>query len=67
MAKEMKVNSTWDIEDAHRTLQRAAAIQADKKMMKDVVSHHNLLTKVLGGSVKNTPAKASPVKPTKKK
>lgn len=53
-----KTNNQWDIEDAHRTLQRAAAIQSDKKMMKDVVAHHETLSKMLkGGMTKSTPVK----------
>lgn len=52
--------SQWDIEDAHRTLQRAAQIQSDKGMMKDVINHHNKLTTMLkkGGIV--SPPKSSP-------
>lgn len=52
----------WDIEDAHRTLQRAAQIQSDKGMMKDVVAHHNKLTKMLygGNTMKSLPTKSSP-------
>ena len=58
--------SQWDIEDAHRTLQRAAQIQSDKGMMKDVVAHHNKLTKMLyGGNTKPTMPKSSPVKKKK--
>jgi hypothetical protein len=57
----------WDIEDAHRTIQRAEAIKADKSMMKDVIKHHNMMTKALGGAIKSAPAKVSPSKPSKKK
>lgn len=70
MANKEPVRNKWDIEDAHRTLQRAADIQSDKGMMKDIVSHHNKLTQVLakGGAVKNTPAKVTSSKlPSKKK
>lgn len=69
MANKEPIRSKWDIEDAHRTLQRAADIQSDKSMMKDIVSHHNKLTQVLakGGAVKATPAKSTPSKPSSKK
>jgi len=62
MAHKQPIRSTWDIEEAHRTLQRAEAIKKDGGMMKDIVNHHNLLTKALGGV-----AKATPSKPSKKK
>jgi hypothetical protein len=73
MLKETKAMATqpkrsqWDIEDAHRTLQRAEALKADKGMMKDVVKHHNMMTKALGGAIKSMPAKVTPSKPAKKK
>ena len=47
MAHKQPIRSTWDIEEAHRTLQRAEAIKKDGGMMKDIVNHHNLLTKAL--------------------
>jgi hypothetical protein len=73
MLKETKAMATqpkrsqWDIEDAHRTIQRAEAIKSDKGMMKDVVKHHNMMTKALGGAMKSAPAKVAPSKPAKKK
>lgn len=62
MAKAQPKRSQWDIEDAHRTLQRAESIKKDGGMMKDIINHHNLLTRALGGT-----AKATPSKPSKKK
>lgn len=64
---ESNKRSQWDIEDAHRTIQRAEAIKADKGMMKDVIKHHNVMTKALGGAIKNAPAKVTPSKSSKKK
>lgn len=70
MKKEDK-RTQWDIEDAHRTIQRAEAIKADKGMMKDVIKHHNVMTKALGGAIagpKSAPAKVTPSKsPSKRK
>lgn len=59
--------SQWEIEDAHKTLQRAEAIKNDKGMMKDVVTHHNLMTKALGGAMKSSSTKTSPNKSNSKK
>lgn len=64
MAKQ-PVRSQWDIEDAHRTIQRAEAIKADKSMMKDVIKHHNVMTKALGGAIKSAPVKTTPSKSKK--
>jgi len=72
MAKiKIDTNRQWEIEDAHRTIQRAEAIKADKGMMKDVLKHHNIMTKALGGAIagpKSAPAKVTPSKsPSKRK
>ena len=62
---EAKQSRQWEVEDGLRTLQRAASIQADKKLMGDIKIHHNQVAQVLktGGVVnKNKPAKVSPSK-----
>ena len=64
---ESNKRSQWDIEEAHRTIQRAQAIKADKGMMKDVIKHHNVMTKALGGAIKSAPAKSAPAKVSPKK
>lgn len=61
LSKPQPLN-TWDIEDGLRTLQRAAAIQKDPKLMKAITSHHNSVSQILktGGVVnKNTSTKVS--------
>lgn len=60
----------WEIEDAHRTIQRAEAIKSDKNLMKDVLKHHNIMAKALSGAIagtKSAPAKVVPSKSSSKK
>jgi ribosomal protein L12E/L44/L45/RPP1/RPP2 len=47
LASPSKGPDAWQAEDDHRTLTRAAEVQADPARMKGVVKHHQKMKKAL--------------------